>query len=157
MLFHTTEAWNLAVAIYAENRNFVADEYIADKFEEGKKHGWICEKNTQSALEMFVFSDKAYLPPALDIPYQLDENHLARRINFEPKNWSFKSKDDPDTLIRLIDYIAPQLISRGVIKNADEEIRSTAENWRTQIKRDGTYSDAIAGIEQEIADEFVMA
>jgi hypothetical protein len=157
MLFHTTEAWNLAAAMYATNRNLVAEGYIADKFEEGKKNGWLCERKTQSALEMFVFADKAYLPPALDIPYPLDENHLARRINFEPENWSRRSKDDPDTLIKLMDYIAPQLISRGVIKNTEVEIRRTAENWRMQIKRDGTYSDAIDGIEHEIADEFVMA
>src|SRR5579863_7371049 len=152
MLFHTTEAWNLAEAMYTDGKMGLSpDSYIRGQFELGHEQGWIRPDIRQSSLDMFVFTDRVYLPPDLDIRTP-GEQHMAWRLE------SWKSDDmpyDPDTLIKLLDYIAPQLMFRGVVETPAEVLK-IANRWQKQVAETGNYRDT-GPVEHAVWRELMMA
>ncbi|MGV1759730.1 hypothetical protein ACQZ6F_25665 [Rhizobium sp. A22-96] len=91
MLFHRFPAWNLAHALYFDQRMGAADSpFIRHRFKEGFDEGWISPAHQRQALEMFVLAEEPLLPPDLDIdPRPIDGHlhwigHVAPDLNVRP-------------------------------------------------------------------------
>ena len=156
MLFHTTEAWNLAEAMYADRRlNYKPYGYVQRKFEEGYQNGWMRQQLRQSALEMFVLADRAYLPPDLDIPTP-SQDHMTWHAAGVNDGLDFRSPNDPLEMVELADYIIPHLLSRKHLTDP-QQFWTRVKRWQKQVATQGMYSEPKDEIERAIDRERFMA